>query len=108
MAKNDNSILCATLSYILIGIIWYFVDEAQRRDAFVQFHVRQAVVLLIVGVIVSILSGIIMWLPVIGWLISILLSLGMLVLWLIGIIGALTGKKNGIPIIEGFAKQLKF
>lgn len=108
MTKNEHGVLCAALAYILIGIIWYFVDEQQRKDAFVRFHVRQAVALLIVGLIVAVVHGVLYWIPFIGWLLSVAISIGMLILWLIGIIGALTGKQNPIPIVASIAKNFKF
>lgn len=108
MAKNNNSVLCAALSYVLIGIVWYFVDEQQRKDDFVRFHVRQSVALLILSVIVWVVGIILAFIPVIGWIISVLLSLGMLILWIMGIIGALTEKRNELPVVGGFAKNFTF
>jgi uncharacterized membrane protein len=107
-SKNDNGQLVAILSYLLIGIIWYFVDAQQRKDGFVQFHVRQSVAILIVSVAVWIVSIILAFIPVIGWLAGMLLSLGVLVLWLIGLIGACTNKKNDVPLASAIAKNFTF
>ena len=43
----------AVLSYLLIGIIWYFVDEKMKKNSYVKFHVQQAIVLIIASVIYS-------------------------------------------------------
>lgn len=111
MAKksaNDNANICAILSYLLIGIIWYFVDEQMRKSDFARFHVRQSVALLIVSIGVSIVSMVLGFIPFIGWLIGMLLSLAVLVLWIIGLIGALQGKKNEVPVVGPIAKNFTF
>lgn len=108
MAKNQNATLCAVLSYLLIGIIWYFVDDQMRKDSYVRFHVRQSVALLILWIIFAIIGSVLNFIPVIGWIISALLGLVVLVLWLMGLIGALQGKTNEVPIIGGFAKSFSF
>ena len=108
MAKNNNATICAALSYVLLGIIWYFLDDQQRKDDFVKFHVRQSVALLIVAIITSIVSMVLGFIPVIGWIIGIVLSIAILILWLMGLIGALQGKKTELPVIGGFAKNFTF
>ena len=37
MATSNNK-LCAALSYLLIGIIWYFADEKMKSSSFAKFH----------------------------------------------------------------------
>jgi len=111
MAKNniDEGKLCAVLSYILIGIIWYFVDEKMKKNAFAKFHVKQSIVLLIVDIVLMIaltILGIITFgfIAIIGWV----LWLGLFVLWIFGVAYALTGQQKEIPVIGGFAKNLNF
>jgi uncharacterized membrane protein len=117
-AKSEASegMGCAILAYLLIGIIWYFADEKMKKNNFVKFHVKQALVLLIVSIIISvvfsILGFILIWIPVIGWvLLSILwvaYGIGSFVLWLIGIIAAATSKQKVLPVIGQFANKLTF
>jgi uncharacterized membrane protein len=121
MAKDaEDGKVCAILSYLLVGIIWYFADDKMRKNNFAKFHAKQGLILLIVSIIlsiaVSILSAIFTPLLFMGglgiiWIISIIwyaVSLVLFVLWLIGIIAAATGKEKSLPIIGGFAKSLKF
>ena len=104
--SNDNAKICAILSYFLVGIIWYFVDEQMKKNAFAKHHAKQALVLLIVSVIWNVayvfLSIITLGLfALVGWIVS----LGLFVLWIIGLVYAITDKKTQIPLIGGFADK---
>ena len=52
--------------------------------------------------IVDIIIGFIGWLPVIGWL----LGLAVFVLWIIGLVNALGGKEEKLPIIGQFGDKI--
>jgi uncharacterized membrane protein len=115
-SEASDGMGCAILAYLLIGIIWYFADDKMRKNNFVKFHVKQALVLMIVSIIVSvalsILGLILMWIPIIGWVILWILwfvfGVGSFVLWLMGIIAAATSKQKVLPVIGEFAEKLKF
>ena len=103
--SNDEAKICAALAYILVGVIWFFVDENMKKNKFVKFHVQQALVLLILSIAVNIVGGII---PFIGWLI--ILPIGNLlvfVLWVFGLYYALTEKEKMLPVIGKYGKKLK-
>lgn len=123
MSKNiEEGKICAALSYILVGIIWYFVDEKMKKNTYAKFHVKQALVLIgfniaiyILMAVLSVLIALLVFIPGLGALIggllgiiSLLLWLALLVLWIIGIVNAFSGKENKLPVIGGFAKHLKF
>jgi len=114
MAKNDNSQLCAILSYLLIGIIWYLVDDKMKKSDFAKFHVKQSIILIIFAIIwsiiLTILAGFTSFLMPIFYisLIYRLLNLVPLVFVIIGIINALNNKKQELPIIGEYAKKLTF
>ncbi len=113
---------CAVLAYILVGIIWYFVDEKMRKNTYAKFHVKQALILLglsiavnIVFFILSIISTIFAFIPGVGlvigaiiWLVIVVLWLGVLVLWIIGILNSLNGKEQELPVIGKYSKHLTF
>jgi uncharacterized membrane protein len=101
--KQDNSKLVAILSYILIGIIWYFADETIKKNKFTKFHVKQALVLLIISLIIGVVGSII---PLIGWMIILPIGqLFILILLIIGLINSINGKEKELPIIGGLADQ---
>ena len=118
MVKNENNKICAILAYIfLIGVIWYFVDEKMKKDAFVKFHVKQALFLFVIGIGISIafmiLSAVLAVIPFIGWLISLILiplglaiNIGLFILWVFGLINAINEKKEPIPLIGTHAERL--
>ncbi|MGM5488947.1 MAG: DUF4870 domain-containing protein [Nanobdellota archaeon] len=111
---SQNGKTCAILAYLLVGIIWYFADEKMKKDTFAKFHVKQGLFLLIAGVVISIgvmiISTILAFIPFIGWIISVLLGIGvniaLLILWIFGLINAINGKKEKVPVIGGYAEKV--
>lgn len=114
----ENGKVCALLSYLLIGIIWYFVDEKMKKNHFVKYHVKQGLVLLIASIIYDIVLGIIVGIIVvplmfIGVGIALMMVVNVLyyvplVLAIIGIINSLNGKTKELPIVGKFADKLNF
>ena len=119
--KSDvgNGLACAVLSYLLIGIIWFFADEKMKKNNFAKFHVKQALVLLVAaivfsvayGIVFTILAAILIFIPVAGLVLIYILGL---IFWLpavwavIGIVYSATGKQKKLPVIGNFADKLKF
>ncbi len=89
--KNDSHLMAAVSYVWLLAIVMLFV---KKDDKFVQFHAKQAVVLLIISVL-----GII---PVLGWLIAFVCFIGMVV----GFINAWQGKEYKMPIIYGWSQKI--
>ena len=96
--------VCAMLSYLLIGIIWYFADEKMKKNNFIKFHVKQAITLLIVSFAGSIALGMTF---ILAWLIP-FLQIAVFVLMIIGIMNANNEEKKELPIIGKFGNKLKF
>lgn len=120
-SKIENEKVCALLSYLLIGIIWYFVDEKMKKSEIARYHVKQGLVLLISWIIYSIIISVlfsIIILPLImsglfiGTIAMIpivnLLNLIPLIFMIIGIINALNEKQKPLPIIGHFAEKFDF
>ncbi len=117
--KTRNDKVVAVLSYLLVGIVWYFIDEEVKKSSLAKYHVKQAINFIVVAIIVSfvlsILSmifGMIGVIPVIGWIIlglyvifSTLVGLALLVLWIIGIINAINEEHKEVPIIGKYAER---
>jgi len=117
----DNGLACAVLAYLLVGIIWYFADEKMKKNAFAKFHVKQALVLLIASVvlwiIIAILTAIII-VPALlvgaGFVVGLfsaifwIVRLIILVLVILGIVYAATGKKTELPVIGKYSDRFKF
>jgi len=89
----------------VIAYILFFVPllSNAKNDSFVKYHVKQGLVLLIASLVVSFIS----WLPIIIWF-AWILRLGILALFIIGVLNALNGKEKPLPLIGQFAEQFKF
>tara|TARA_Y100000310_G_C20699883_1_gene828722 strand:- start:90 stop:509 length:420 start_codon:yes stop_codon:yes gene_type:complete len=108
MSDVKNGKAPAVLSYFLVGILWWLLDDKLKKNAFVKFHVKQALVLLIASVAVSVAGWVLIFIPVIGWISFAVLIIGIFILWLMGILKAVNGKTEEIPLIGSFAKNFKF
>ncbi len=102
--KVENEKVCAALSYLFIGIIWYFFDENMKKSEYAKFHAKQGIVLLVVDII----FGFISMMPIIGWLLAPLLYIAILILLIVGIVNAIGGKEKNLPVIGKFAENFKF
>lgn len=101
--EKEDGKLMGILSYI-IPLIPYFVE---KENKFVRYHAIQGMNLLIVsviyGVAYSILSFILAFIPIIGWIAIFLIGLlgfGILALCIMGIIDVCNGQARELPIIN--------
>jgi uncharacterized membrane protein len=92
---EDNKVMAA-LAYILFFLPLIVCPES----AYGKFHANQGLVLLIISVAGSIVFGIISAIiPFIGWIIQLIFSLAVLAFAILGIVNALNGKANKLPLI---------
>jgi uncharacterized membrane protein len=119
--KVENEKVCALLSYLLIGIIWYFVDERMKQSALAKYHAKQGLVLLIAAICYDIVLGILIAIIVAPFVLTGMFigALGIvallnilyyvpLIFMIIGIINALNEKQKPLPIIGHFAEKFSF
>jgi len=95
---SENRTLMAVLAYVGILVLVPLLTDA-KKDPFVKYHVKQGLVLLITGIIVGAIS----WIPLIGWAAGIIVF----ILFIMGILNALNGKEQPLPIIGQFADKFK-
>ena len=117
LKEIEEGKIVAILSYLLVGILWFFIDEEMKKNSFVKFHVKQGLALVIIGfsfsILISILFGMVGFMMVnlsfmvLGGL-SQIINLGLLVLSVMGIISAINGTKKELPWIELITKKLTF
>lgn len=114
----EDGKICALLSYLLIGIIWYFVDDKMRKNEFAKFHTQQAIVLIIFSIIISILNSILsvilgivavvtMGIGSVLMVIPMIISIIPMIFWVLGIVYSLQGKEKELPWIGQYGKKLK-
>ena len=98
MQANVEAFLCYILGFIT-GIIFYVIE---KENKFVRFHAMQSIISFAALFVVSFVLG---FIPIIGWLIGMLLSLTALILWVILMIKAFQGEKFKLPIVGDIAEQ---
>ncbi|MGM0439150.1 MAG: DUF4870 domain-containing protein [Patescibacteria group bacterium] len=84
---NQNAI--AIFSYLGIFLIIPFLVD--KDNPFVNYHIKQGLVLLIFAILVG-------WIPVIGWIASLILAI-------LGIVNVLNGEKKELPLIGKYASK---
>lgn len=97
-AGEDKTV--AIISYLtIIGFIIAIVMHGSKKTQLGKFHLRQNLGLIVVGVGLMIVNFILAFIPIIGWLLSMVLSIGLLVLWVMGLISALNGQTKPLPVV---------
>lgn len=99
--KKQETNLIAVLSYI--GILVLVPLLTAKEDEFVKYHAKQGLVLFIA----EFATGLICWLPIIGWFFGFIAGILWIVLSILGIVNVLAGKKKLLPILGGFAEKFK-
>ncbi|MEK5208393.1 DUF4870 domain-containing protein [Psychrobacillus sp. FSL H8-0510] len=97
--ENIAGMLCY---FFIVGLIFLFVE---KENSFIRFHALQSVFL---GVALIIISMVLPFIPIIGWMLSIWLPLLVLALVVFLMYQAYNGKYYKLPIIGDITeKQLK-
>ncbi len=85
----------AIISYLtFIGTVIAFIMNQNKQNSFASFHIRQAIGLILLGIIINFLHRFLDF----GWL-SNILAFGVFILWIIGLIGAVQGEEKRIPLL---------
>ncbi|HSR88999.1 MAG TPA: hypothetical protein VLK22_01175 [Candidatus Udaeobacter sp.] len=95
-----HNTLMAVVAYLLFFIP--LLTDA-KNDPFVKFHVKQGLVFFIS----CLAAAIIIRLPIIGWLLMFPINIFLFVIWLIGILNALSGKQKLLPVIGKYGEQFE-
>ena len=104
---DSNAKTTAIVSYLtLIGwLISYFALYKDKKSSLGGYHLRQSLVLMIIMIALWIVRIPLLFIPGGVW-ISLLLNLGLFVLWLLGFIAALNGQEKPIPLIGPMAQSM--
>jgi uncharacterized membrane protein len=103
--EKDKNIGMAVFSYFVFFLP--LLTEA-KDDSFVKFHVKQGTVLFITVLVTGVVGNVISKIPFFGNYLFWVINLGLIVIWIIGILNALNGKEEPLPIIGKYAEMLKF
>ncbi len=84
----------------LIGWIIALVVNSSNKEELSSFYIRQMLGLIVLGFGLGILS----FIPIIG-LIASIASLGVIVLWVISLIGAASGEERSLPVVGEYFQE---
>lgn len=98
---QDN--IAGMLAYItFIPAIIFLMLEPYNRNRFIRFHAFQCLFLTIALVVIHVA---LFFIPIVGWAISMLVSLGAFILWIVCLIKANQGQMFKLPIIGDMAEK---
>jgi len=91
-------LLCYLGSFVT-GILFLILEKKSR---FVKFHAMQSIFISVVIIVINVVLG---FIPILGWLISLLLTPVSFVLWIVLMLMALQGRWFKLPIIGDYAED---
>ncbi len=101
--KSEFNKTYAIISYCtLIGWIIALMkvsSSSGEERKFTAFHLRQMLILMLIGAVVSILDTIFFFIPFLGIIFINILSLAIFVCWLLCLISAIQGEKRYVPFV---------
>jgi uncharacterized membrane protein len=94
------------LAYVtIIPSILFLVMEPYNRSPFVKFHCWQNIFLCIGCIAVWLVAMVMVFIPFLGFLIDVVLWLGIVALWIVCVVKASQGQKFMIPVIGPLAEK---
>ena len=96
---EDNKIMGVLAYFNILFLVPYL---AAKESPFARFHANQGCILFIAEIALSVLSFILLFIPYVGVLLAMLLSLGIFVLTVLGIVNAIKGEQKELPFIGKF------
>ena len=99
---NDGKNIAIIAYLTIIGLIIAFVLNNEKRNDFATFHIRQSL-----GIFLTFfIGGVLRYIPFIGWILSIVILILVVVLWIVGIINAANGNKKTVPVLGEYYNSL--
>ena len=105
----DGKTISIISYFSLVGWIIAFVLFNNNKSKLAAFHIRQSLGLMIAAIALYIVMFIFLFIPVLGWIISILIwvcMVGIFVLWIIGLVAAINGQEKPVPIIGAMIQNI--
>jgi len=86
----------AIIAYItIIGLLIAIILNNDKKNRFASYHIRQGLGIGLTGLVI----GIIVIIPILGWLVFLVGWLLILVMWISGLLNALNGKEKPVPVL---------
>jgi uncharacterized membrane protein len=97
--ENIASFLC----YLLIWITGIIIYVLEKENKMVKFHALQSVLVFLPLNILYWILGVIFWWGGIGSILTIIIGIGMFILWIVLMIKAYQGERYKLPIVGDIA-----
>jgi uncharacterized membrane protein len=84
-------------------------NDDKNKSELGAFHLRQGIGIFATGMALSIAQFIFVFIPFLGWLINVALTVSMVALfvfWILGIISAINQEKKEVPFVGAFYQNL--
>jgi len=111
MAKKGNDVEegkpFAFLGVFLTIVGFLIVFLTKKENKYAMLYAKQGLVLFIAWVAVWVVGWVLVFIPILGWLVMSVAYILLLVLWIIGWVYALSGEEKEIPLIGKYAKMFK-
>lgn len=101
LQPNVAGLLCYLAGWIT-GLVFFLIE---KDDDFVRFHAMQSIIVFGGLVIFYIIFGILMLVPILGWILFSLLWIATLILWILLMVKAYQGEKFKLPVIGDLAEK---
>ena len=102
----DGKTISIISYFTWIGWIIAFVMYNSNKSQLAAYHLRQSLALMILGILVYIVQIMLIFIPFLGWAIAVLLWIGLVVLWVFGLIAAINGEQKPAPVIGPLAQNI--
>ena len=91
----EDGKMIAIISYItVIGTLIAFIMNQNKQNYFASFHIRQAIGIFLLGMVVNFISRFTDF----GWL-NAILGIGVIILLIMGLISAIQGREEPVPLL---------
>ena len=97
LQENVAGALCY-LAGLVTGIVFLVLE---KENKFVRFHAIQSIVVSLAIMVVMIVLG---FIPIIGWVINMLLGIGVFILWVVMMLNAYRGRMMKLPVAGNIAE----
>ncbi|HPD18209.1 MAG TPA: DUF4870 domain-containing protein [Candidatus Goldiibacteriota bacterium] len=98
LTENFEAMLCYVLGWVT-GVIFFIIEKESK---FVRFHALQSILTFIGVMILFVVLSII---PVLGWLISVVFTPVVIILWIVLMVRAYRGEMWKLPIVGDMAAK---
>ena len=102
----DGKTISIISYFTWVGWIIAFILYNSNKSQLAAYHLRQTLALMILSILVYIIQIMLIFIPSLGWAIICLLWIGLVVLWVLGLVAAVNGQEKPIPVIGNLAQNI--